>query len=119
MEADRKLERRELLGRLGRALSLLAAGPLLARCGFLGGSDSLSDQTYTSTIASGHTHQFTIPGNQLNAPSGPYSSTTTATNGHTHQVSLAQDQLQEIAAYQQITITSSNTQGHTHDFTFG
>jgi hypothetical protein len=105
---------------LGRALTLFAAGPLLARCGFLGGNGSLTDQTYTSTVASGHTHQFTIPSDQLNTPSGSgYSSSTTETNGHDHQVSLTQSQLQQIADYSEVTITTSNTQGHTHDFTFG
>jgi hypothetical protein len=91
---------------------LLSAGVLSC-----GKSASPGDITVTSSTASGHSHQVTISGADIdNPPTGGKTISTTDVNFHTHTITLTQQDYQSIKNGNEVTVTSSSSNGHTHIF---
>lgn len=76
--------------------------------------------TFTSTVANGHSHTFTV--NQADVQSPPtagISGSTSSSSGHTHTFAMSQAQLQQVNSGVAVTITtgvSDSGGAHTHDF---
>jgi hypothetical protein len=76
-----------------------------------------SQNTFTSSSNSGHTHRVTISRSQVeNPPAGGITLTTTSSGGHTHSFSMTQQQLQNVNNGQTVTITDSTVSGHSHQY---
>jgi hypothetical protein len=77
----------------------------------------VSDIPVTSDSAAGHSHDITVPAEDLTSSSPPDRNLTTTTNsGHTHSVTLTSIDYATLQGCLPVTKTSSNTDGHTHEF---
>jgi hypothetical protein len=123
------MDRRRFLiqaAKAGSALFLLPAG-LAAGCN-LGTTSSRATPapvspddglTYTSDLAGTHTHDFTIPSDDLTTPPGQgLLGSTTATLGHHHEVALTAMDLANIESGGTINRVTSIVDGHLHNFKF-
>lgn len=79
-----------------------------------GGNDQ---ESFTSTVAQGHSHTVTINRSEVeNPPSEGITKTTSSGGGHTHSFSMTQQQLTDVNNGQTVTVTDSSVSGHTHDY---
>jgi len=109
------MSRKSLIGLLvlGVMLAVLLSAGVLS----CGKSASPGDITVTSSTASGHSHQVTISGADIdNPPTGGKTISTTDFNFHTHTITLTQQDYQSIKNGNEVTVTSSSSNGHTHIF---
>ena len=110
--------RRKFLGGAATLVGVIAGGLVLIRCALLG-DDDLTDRSFRTDEASGHTHTVTVKAADMKAPpavgvvliSGE-------TDSHTHNVELTAEQLRKVGAYSTFTVETSEENGHVHNITF-
>ena len=75
------------------------------------------DITVTSSVDSGHSHDVSISGADLdNPPSADKVIYTTYSGGHSHTVTLTKQNYESIKSGNAVTLTSSSSSAHTHTF---
>ncbi len=80
-------------------------------------SASTGDITITSSVNSGHTHQVTINGADINnPPAADKTIETTRSGGHTHSITLTTQDYESIQGGAEVTAESTSNSGHTHTF---
>jgi len=79
-------------------------------------SASSGDMTVTSSIDSGHSHQVTISGTDIERPPATDKTIDTTSTGHKHTITLTSQDYQSIKDGNEVTVTSSSNSGHTHTF---
>ena len=79
-------------------------------------SASSGDITVTSSIDSGHSHQVTISGTDIENPPATDKTIDTTSTGHKHTITLTSQEYQSIKDGTEVTVTSSSSSGHTHTF---
>jgi len=79
-------------------------------------SASSGDMTVTSSIDSGHSHQVTISGTDIESPPPTDKTIDTTSTGHKHTITLTSQDYQSIKDGNEVTVTSSSNSGHTHTF---
>jgi hypothetical protein len=112
------ISRRKFLGGAAALVGVLAGGLVLIRCALLG-DDEVTDRTFRTDEASGHTHTVTVKAADMKAP--PSSGTVIfsgETDSHTHEVELTAEQLRKVGAYSSFTVETSEENGHVHNITF-
>jgi len=80
-------------------------------------SASAGDITVTSSVNSGHSHDVTIKGADIESPPGEDKTiNTTYSGGHTHTITLTPQDYESAKDGGEVTVTSSSDAGHTHTF---
>lgn len=80
-------------------------------------SASPGDITVTSSVNSGHSHDVTISGADIdNPPAADKTLDTTYSAGHIHTITLTPQDYESIKSGSEVTVTSSLNAGHTHTF---
>ena len=80
-------------------------------------SASTGDITVKSSVNSGHSHDVTILGADIESP--PATDKTidaTSSGGHRHTITLTSQDYQSIKDGNEVAVTSSSNSGHTHTF---
>ena len=81
-------------------------------------NSTLSDITVTSSVNSGHSHQVTISGTDIESPPATDKTIDTTSSGvHKHTITLTSQDYQSIKDGTEGAVTSSSSGGHTHTFT--
>ncbi len=80
-------------------------------------SASPGDITITSSVDSGHTHDVTVSGADIdNPPAADKTVNSTYSGGHRHTITLTPQDYESIKDGGEVTVTSSSNAGHTHTF---
>ena len=80
-------------------------------------SASPGDITITSSVNSGHSHDVTISGADIDSPpAADKTIDTTYSGGHRHSITLTPQDYESIKNGGEVTVTSSSVGGHTHTF---
>ena len=112
------LSRRKFLGGAAAVVGLITGGLVLIRCALLG-DDDLTDRTFRTDEASGHTHSLTVKAADMKAPAASGAIiTTTENDSHTHDIELTAAQLRKVGAYSSFTAETAEENGHVHSVTF-
>lgn len=78
-----------------------------------------AQDVYTSSVAGGHHHTFSIDDGAFSSP--PASGVTgdsSVDSGHSHAVTVSADQLAQVGMGQTLKVASTSVGGHSHVFTF-
>lgn len=77
-----------------------------------------SNVVFTSNLAQGHAHSFTVPSADLQTPptGGDFGFTTQAKN-HSHKVEITEEALRKASQGEIAKIVTSKDMDHTHTFT--
>lgn len=80
-------------------------------------SASPGDITIASSVNSGHTHDVTISGADIdNHPAADKTIDTTYSGGHRHTITLTLQDYESIKNGDEVSVTSTSDAGHTHVF---
>ena len=80
-------------------------------------SASAGDITVTSSVNSGHSHDVTVKGADIESPpTADETIDTTYSGGHRHTITLTPQDYESTKDGGEVTVTSSSNAGHTHTF---
>jgi hypothetical protein len=121
------IDRRQFIMVAGRAVPIAIGVPYLVACGSdpiagpntPGTPDTPNNTVITSisTVEAGHSHNASLPVNDVSSTQGKSYGATSA-SGHVHTVMFTAADFETLRTAGQVSILSSSNSGHTHSFTF-